>query len=517
MKNQFFKPTLMIGALLVIAGLLLASCGGAQPDAETQAPGQVSEPTSPPAETESPQEPAAPPEPELAGDAVRGGLLYDKWWVVIAEEEEEEHVHADEHAEEAGHAPEGDHPLWATQSTNTRSGTDTWRCKECHGWDYKGKDGAYGSGSHFTGFVGVFDSKDKPANDVLAALQGSTSPDHDFSSVMDEQDLVDLALFLTTALVDYDTLINADKTSLGDAAAGSSLYEEVCIKCHGPGGNAINFAAIDDPEFLGHLAPDNPWEFAHKVRFGQPGWPMPSGIRNGWTDQDVANVLAYAQSFRAEPALSEGGKLYDNWWETLGLEAPESDNPLWATQTTNTRSGADTWRCKECHGWDYLGVEGAYGSGSHATGFTGILGASTKSSDELLSWLTGGVNPDHDFSAAMEAYALDALVAFIQNEAEDIRAYVNADGSVNGDPANGKELFDGTCASCHGVDGKKMNFGSAEEPEYVGTVAADNPWEFFHKASFGQPGAPMPQGRALGWVMEQIANLLAYSQTLPTE
>jgi thiosulfate dehydrogenase len=62
-----------------------------------------------------------------------------------------------------------------------------------------------------------------------------------------------------------------------------------------------------------------------------------------------------------------------------------------------------------------------------------------------------------------------------------------------------------------------MNFGTPEEPEYAGTVAADNPWEFFHKASFGHPGAPMPSGKALGWTMEQIADILAYAQTLPTK
>ena len=503
MKTQTYKFLLVVGSLLLAASLALAACGGA---AQTPAV----QPTAPP-------QPTTQPETALEGDAVRGGLLYDKWWTVdlevgghATEAGEEEHEH------EAS-SPEGDHPLWATQSTNTLSGSDTWRCKECHGWDYTGKDGAYGSGSHFTGFIGVYPSKDKPASEVLAALKGSTNPDHDFSTVMDEQDLIDLALFITTALIDDDALINTDKSSKGDAAAGQTLYGQVCTFCHGPEGNAINFGAIDDPEFLGHLAPDNPWEFVHKVRFGQPGWPMPSAIVNGWSDQDVANVLAYVQGFPAEAFLSDGGQLYDKWWETLDLEAPETDNPLWATQTSNTRSGADTWRCKECHGWDYMGADGAYGSGSHATGFSGILGAASMSSEELFSWLAGGENPDHDFSGVMEEYALDALVSFIKSEMVGITPYVNADGSVNGDPANGKTLYEGTCAACHGVDGKKINFGSADDPEFVGTVAADNPWEFFHKASFGQPGAPMPRGLALGWDMQQIADLLAYAQTLPTK
>ena len=38
------------------------------------------------------------------------------------------------------------------------------------------------------------------------------------------------------------------------------------------------------------------------------------------------------------------------------------------------RAGADTWRCKECHGWDYAGKDGAYGSGDHRTGIVGVLG-----------------------------------------------------------------------------------------------------------------------------------------------
>ncbi|MDK1024073.1 MAG: hypothetical protein QGD92_07565 [Gammaproteobacteria bacterium] len=42
-------------------------------------------------------------------------------------------------------------------------------------------------------------------------------------------------------------------------------------------------------------------------------------------------------------SITRGGRLYDNW-------------------------------CKECHAWDYRGVEGAYGSGEHYTGIKGIQG-----------------------------------------------------------------------------------------------------------------------------------------------
>jgi thiosulfate dehydrogenase len=464
-------------------------------------------PAAPPTTVPATSVPAAPPTtvpatsvPALSGDSVRGGLLYDVWWDVVGAE-----------------APTTDQPLWKTQTTNTRTGLDTWRCKECHGWDYKGVDGAYGAGSHKTGFTGIVAAQTKPATEVLAILKGSTNPDHDFSAALDEQDLIDLALFVVGGQMDTASWINADKSSTGDAAQGKTKFEEVCLFCHGPQGNAINFASIEEPEFLGLVAGDNPWEFFHKVRFGQPGWPMPSGITNEWTDDDVANVLAYAQTLTTEPAISGGGVLYDAWWEVVGAEAPTTDQPLWKTQTTNTRTGADTWRCKECHGWDYKGVDGAYGAGSHQTGFPGIRDAASMSSEDLTAWLTGAKNPDHDFSPVLDEAYINALVTFVQKETLDSAAYINADKTVNGDAARGKVKFEKTCAACHGTDGKKLNFGNDAEPEFVGTLAADNPWEFFHKVSFGQPGEPMPAGIGLGYTMEDRANLAAYAQTLPTK
>ena len=424
---------------------------------------------------------------DAEGDSVRGGLLYDKWWNVTGAD-----------------SPAQDHPLWATQDSNTRSGADTWRCKECHGWDYKGAEGAYGSGSHFTGFAGVWG-----ANDPLAALTGETNADHDFSGVLDEQSLLDLAAFISDTLVDTDALINEDKSSMGDAASGEALYS-ICIGCHGPDGTTINFGSIDDPDVLGTLSNGNPWEVLHKIRYGQPGWPvMPASVALGLTDENANDILAYLQTLPSEPALSGGGLLYDKWWKVTGADEPTEDHPLWATQDTNERSGADTWRCKECHGWDYKGAEGAYGSGSHFTGFGGVLGA-----EDALAALTGET---HDFSAVMDEATLNALATFITQEIADITPYVNDDKTVNGDADAGATLYNTSCAACHGADGTALNFGSEDEAVYLGTLVHDNPWEVFHKAAFGQPGQPMPAGLALGWTHDDMADLLVYLQTLPTE
>jgi len=512
MKKHLGFGMISASMLLVLIGALMIGCATPAPTvaptavpatkppaaAPTVAPTAV--PATKPAAAAT-NAPAATSAPKVNGDVARGGRLYDNWWEEIGAK-----------------TPSTDQPLWKTQTTNTRKGGDTWRCKECHGWDYKGKDGAYGSGSHKTGFVGVAGAKSKSVADVVTALKGKPNADHDFSQVMKEQDLVDLALFITQGQVDTATMVNADKSSKGGVAAnGKTQYEKVCTNCHGPQGNAINFGDYAALEFVGHVAADNPWEFMHKVRFGQPGWPMPSGLSNEWKLQDYLDVLAYAQTLAKTPAASDGGRLYDAWWKASGADAPTTDQPLWKTQTTNTRKGGDTWRCKECHGWDYKGKDGAYGSGSHKTGFVGVLGSASKSADELTAWLTGKKNADHDFSKALNAAQTKAMVEFIQKEIKDVSTFINADKSVKGDPARGKVKFTATCAACHGNDGKKINFGDDKAPEYVGTVAADNPWETFHKVAFGQPGEPMPSGLGLGWTLEDIANVISFAQTLPTK
>lgn len=217
------------------------------------------------------------------------------------------------------------------------------------------------------------------------------------------------------------------------------------------------------------------------------------------------------------PDYLGGGLLYDHWTAALGMDEPAGDHPLWKTQTTNTRTGKDTFRCKECHGWDYKGVDGVYAAGSHMTGFPGLMGAPAMSAEDLLAWMDGTKNPDHDFSVYFDDTQLAMVVDFLQKGLTDTSPFINADKTVNGDAVHGKELFTNTCQACHNADGKAYNFGSDDEPEFVGTIAADNPWEFFHKISYGQPGTNMPSALKNTWSLQDIADVLAYAKTLPTE
>ena len=218
-------------------------------------------------------------------DAMRGGLMYDKWWVVLGID-----------------PPPGDHPLYPPEGS--RSGDTTFRCKECHGWDYKGADGAYAKGSsHYTGIPGVFGSirSAQEMFDLLKFDEDTIEDGHGFGDYgMADQDIWDVVEFLETLVIDTDLYIAGNADFIGDEVQGEFNYTEggspPCMTCHGPDGNWINFHDPDEPEWVGTIAVENPWEFLHKGRIGQPGSAMQNWLdQHPGDDQGVADIGRYAQ------------------------------------------------------------------------------------------------------------------------------------------------------------------------------------------------------------------------------
>ena len=246
-------------------------------------------------------------------------------------------------------------------------------------------------------------------------------------------------------------------------------------------------------------------------------------MRHGWLVGACAWLLvvgfplasALAQTAAPE-SVAAGGRLYDKWWEAVpGVKAPAGNHPVWASQNTSKQAGEATWRCKECHGWDYRGKDGAYGSGSRSTGFPGVMAARARSVDELKAILKGAANPKHDFSSVLDDAAVTHLATFLKHGLVDLAPLIDLKTKkpVKADANGGQRLFV-SCAGCHGPDGAELNFGKPDKPEYVGTVAKENPWEFQHKVRFGHPGSPMPAGVELGLSLQDVLDVLAYSQTL---
>ena len=213
-----------------------------------------------------------------------------------------------------------------------------------------------------------------------------------------------------------------------------------------------------------------------------------------------------------EWALAWGGRLYDKWGEAVGSEEPKETHS--AYPAAGKQKGSGTWRCKECHGWDYRGKDGAYATGSRFTGIKGITESAGKDPKTLAALLRGKV---HGYTPAMiPDDILARLALFVSKGQHDTEAVIDrATKKVKGDVDRGRKLYQNVCALCHGFDGKSINFGDEKSPEYLGTIGQNNPWEMVHKIRNGQPAVPMPAWRAFD--MSATVDVTAYTQTLPAK
>ena len=161
----------------------------------------------------------------------------------------------------------------------------TWRCKSCHGWDYKGTDGAYAKGSYKTGIKGINAMAGADTAKIIAVMKDDT---HKYSGKLADADLNDLAMFVSKGQIDMSKYIDsATKTVIGgNAARGQDYFETMCSQCHGKNGDMPK----DMKKTLAKQL-SNPWEVMHKISNGQPGEQMP-GLRT-LDPQVTVDIMAH--------------------------------------------------------------------------------------------------------------------------------------------------------------------------------------------------------------------------------
>ena len=174
--------------------------------------------------------------------------------------------------------------------------------------------------------------------------------------------------------------------------------------------------------------------------------------------------------------------------------------------------GPVTWRCEECHGWDYRGKEGVYGHGLHYTGIKGVSGVRGMSQDKIAAIIR---NDTHRFTAnELPPRAMKALTLFLSRGQVDMSRYIDSKtGSVRGEPSRGAPIFQTICAVCHGLTGKEIEFRESNRTAYLGTYCNENPWKVLHKIRSAQPGVSMISLTSMN--IQRQVDVLAYCQTLP--
>ncbi len=256
-------------------------------------------------------------------------------------------------------------------------------------------------------------------------------------------------------------------------------------------------------------------------------------IVKGCTDPDADNYnpnateddgsCVYDGGFEMADGIV-GGQYYDKFYSSDSPWSTPSDPSVKIEDITNY---GNFYRCKQCHGWDLLGREGAYVGRAPKTSRPNVAinikeHAKEESNDELFELIkreggrpvdpsltqdgtTGSGDAHPDFSTIYTDEQIWDIVKFLKDEVMDVDNLY--DYSTNGVYPNGSISYsnigkDGNaeaglafyqsanCGACHGADGTSI----ALEGRSVGKFLRDKPYEVHHKVKFGQPGSSPRMG-----------------------
>ncbi|MCK9388556.1 MAG: cytochrome c [Sulfuritalea sp.] len=413
------------------------------------------------------------PGPAMAvdeGSVVRGGRLYDNWNI-----------------ESKNRPPNGPHPAFTIKGSAV-STTDTWRCSTCHGWDYKGKHG----------YVGIRNRQGADPSTIVALLKNAT---HRYGGLMGEASLLDLANFVSHGQIDTQKLIETEHRAKTNVASYEEFYGTICAACHGSDGGRLREVAP-----IGDAARQRPHEVLHNLINGHPGDVMPPLSALG--GDFAVRMLTYVQTLPSRSmsvSVAHGARMYDNWQVETGALPQALPHPAYPSTAHFAADAPTTWRCKECHGWDYAGKQGQYASGHHATGIKGIRGMAGADPARIVAVLR---DSKHRFDAVLKARDLLDLANFVSVGQIDMNAAIDQRGRARGNAARAGAHYRTICATCHGIDGQRIITAPP-----LGRVARANPWEGLHKIANGHPNEKMPALRKLD--PQLLIDILAHLQGLP--
>lgn len=221
---------------------------------------------------------------------------------------------------------------------------------------------------------------------------------------------------------------------------GAILYQGNCSGCHGTEGegsigprlNSIDIVPIMDDEYL-----------YRTITEGRPTTAMPT-----WRHlkaEQVAAIIAFLRSWNDAPP------------PTLAEAPPRGDYAVGEVHYNLA--------CAQCHG-----VQGSGGVGPQLANPAFLSAASD---DQLYHWIAYGRN-----QTAMMGFLPEAqgVVKLTREKIADVIAYIRHEASQNRQPVQrsgignavlGRQIFDGNCAGCHGVNGVGASGPQLNNPTFL--------------------------------------------------
>lgn len=206
--------------------------------------------------------------------------------------------------------------------------------------------------------------------------------------------------------------------------------------------------------------------------------------------------------------LSLGGRLYDNHWNVIGKQPPQTIHPVFPKNLKT--SSARTWRCSSCHGWDYLGRDGHLGRQSQSYTLKSLARLRERDPGAVAQFIGSGFHKQ--ITSVLSPQQLAAISAFVTQGQHEIDAALDRNNQARGDRDKGKAFFETHCIRCHEADGRAFIYGEEGDLPSLGWLARKRPAQALHKIRNGVPKADMLSLRTLP--LADVADLLAYLQTL---
>ncbi|GIW81710.1 MAG: hypothetical protein KatS3mg105_3517 [Gemmatales bacterium] len=311
---------------------------------------------------------------------------------------------------------------------------------------------------------------------------------------------IDLLVAFIRRWEPYKSDIQTVSASYGEARYGAALYRMNCAGCHGLDGKggAIG-VSLRSPTFLA-VASDQ--FLAHTIVNGRSNTAMPAWRQ--FSNRELSDLLAFLRSWQPLQSDRETALAYLNRNDAA---ATEGDGPEYKPSPTMGRTLYRS-RCTVCHGEN---GEGKIGPSLNNQSVLTVV------SDEFLVDTIMRGRPDTAMPAWRQLSSEDVadLVSFIRtwqkeppNELKKLH--------VTGDWQNGRLLFNGLCASCHGPNAEGAIGPQLANPVFLDTVPNET---LVHWISFGRKGTPMrpflrgQQGTA-GLSESQIIDIVTYLRYL---
>jgi mono/diheme cytochrome c family protein len=244
-------------------------------------------------------------------------------------------------------------------------------------------------------------------------------------------------------------------------AEGEEVFNRLCATCHGARGEGDLAKEISNADFLA-LASDQ--FLLETIMKGRSNTAMAAWSR--LPDRELGSVVAYLRSLQKKPVR------------------PESTSRVHGDSARGDSLFSNL--CTRCHG--------KYGEGDLGPAILNKDFLAAATDGFLFATISRGREHTPMFGWTVQARAGKKLVAADVNDVITfMRTAPRPDflpaGASPGNPANGKQLFRGLCAECHGEAGEGKKAPALNNQEFLG--AATNGY-LLATVTLGRRGTPMP-------------------------